>query len=150
MLSRTLPNPDHRNHLTRRAALHGAAAVGALALPAGALATELPTGADAHLAWWRERQELKRRADAMIVPEDEDSEAQAALWSQQWEFDHLILETAPTTALGAVVVAATLLASRAEVGPALNEGSRWEDAGQTLANYILEQAPVELRARLEV
>jgi hypothetical protein len=44
-------SPEHCNHLTRRAALHGAAAIGALALPAGAAAAaELPGDVDPGLA----------------------------------------------------------------------------------------------------
>jgi hypothetical protein len=62
-------SPELCNHLTRRAALRSTAAIGALALPAGAaaaVAVELPADADPGLAaieaGWQTWQEIQAEA----------------------------------------------------------------------------------------
>jgi hypothetical protein len=88
-VSESIRNPDRRNHLTRRAALQSTAAIGALALPAGAAVAatapafgDVDSGFAAIEAGYRRWQELRAerdrledlaadldaRADAMVKP----------------------------------------------------------------------------------
>jgi hypothetical protein len=149
--------PTRRDILTRAVP----AALGAAVLPVAALATTgsiaLPD-VDPHLGWWRERNELKARADEITRQMDEEGKAswlalekiRAPIWHEQWEADRLICDTPPTSPVGALVIAATVVAIQTHLGPVEGEpSSDWEAGGVELARYTLDHAPADLRAMVE-
>jgi hypothetical protein len=135
-------------HCNRRQALQGAAAVGALALPAGVVAmaagkiVSVPNyGTDPLIAMWQERQAAKAAADAAEDGPDEDE-----LGDRYINIEARIAKTTPVSPEGLAIVATVLLVwSR--------DGSLPKDvASVTVSQYILSTAPADVlrRAGLEV
>ena len=142
-------NPSENNLVSRRAALQGTAALGALALPAGAaLATEAPAllgGTDPHVAWWAERAPLVAEIAALDKAGGSDAEVDP-LFTRQCDLEELIVTTPPTTAEGLAIVAAASLSfhdfdARPEVDGA---------GAVTMAGYILAHTPPDVLRRAGV
>jgi hypothetical protein len=164
-ISESTPNPDNRNHLTRRAALRSTAATAAAVLPAAAAIAatketssgvfdqfvqtwkanpEMPrrfagiasTGTDPHIGWWAELREVRASLDGDDMGEDD-------LLDRECEIENLIAVTAPTTPEGAAIVAAMIVAGHARVYPKGTAGviEPEDAAGGTLARYFLAGLP---------
>jgi hypothetical protein len=138
-------NPSTNNTLTRRAALAGTAACGALALPAmpALAAIELPGGEDPHVGWWAEMVEIRAEQDATDEFDDDVS-------ARESELEKLIGRTPPTTPEGAAIIAAMIIAGHKMMYPD-GRGMDWiepEDrAGDTLARHLLAATPADVLRR---
>ena len=95
---------------------------------------------DPHIGWWAEVKELR---DALALePVNEDDLAR-----REYEVEEMIATTAPRTPEGLAVVCATLLLWQSD-GTTLFEID--QDAGATIARYILAATPAAVLARAGV
>ena len=142
MATNTIPSPCPKSNLTRRAALSGAVAVGALALPAAAAltieASKLSAGTDPHVAWWAERKEVLAE-----IGDDEYEPAADGLYSRKWDLEEAIAKTPAATPEGLALVSTVLLMWHAEVS--YHEVDQL--AGATLARRILDTTPADVLDR---
>lgn len=133
--------------IDRRALLAAApAAVGAVALPAGALVA-MPATEDPHIAWWHEWHEARRAlAEAEAARVDDDDELEEPN-KRCWKLEEKILKTKPDTLAGAMIVAAMLTWTVETVLPDPDAREYEVHGGMHLAAFLREIAPPELAVR---
>ena len=150
---------DHRNLLSRRRALQGAAAVGALAVPAAVAltieATKLSAASaadDPLIAMWAERVEIVAKIGGDNF--DDAPGGNAGLYVRMWDLENEIAATAPTSPEGLAIVATVLLIHYDQHREPFEHWGTLENdtvAGAHVARYVLATTPPDVlrRAGLE-